>query len=77
VSTTGGGPPTITLTWTTMNATGVDLSVDGGGVYGSYPANGNTQIIVPCDGNTHTYELTAKGSGGQTASQTISVATHK
>jgi len=69
------GPPTITLSWTTTNATGVDLSVDGPGVYASYGPNASTSIIVPCDGNTHTYQLTAKGSSGATASQTISVST--
>ena len=68
--------PMVTLTWTTQNATGVDISVDGPGVYGSYGPNGNTQISVPCNGATHTYQLTAHGTGGQTASQTRSVATH-
>ncbi len=73
---TSVGPPSITLSWTTEHATGVDLGVDGPGVYASYGPSGTTQLTVPCDGNTHTYKLTAKGTGGQTASQTISVATH-
>jgi hypothetical protein len=69
------GPATITLSWTTGNATGVDLGVDGPGVYASYGPNASTSITVPCDGNTHTYQLTAKGSSGASTSQTISVST--
>jgi hypothetical protein len=69
------GPPSITLSWTTERATGVDLSVDGGGVYASYGPSGSTTITVPCDGGTHTYTLTAKAAGGQSGSQTISVQT--
>jgi hypothetical protein len=69
-------PPTVTLSWTTQNATGVDLSVDGPGIYGSYGPSGSTTLNVGCTGATHTYQLTAKGSNGQTATKTISVATH-
>jgi len=69
------GPPSITLSWTTERATGVDLSVDGGGVYASYGPSANTTLAVPCDGGTHTYTLTAKATGAQSASQTISVQT--
>lgn len=68
--------PTVTLTWATQNATGVDLSVDGPGVYGSYGPSGSTTLNVPCNGAPHTYLLTAKGSNGQTVTKTISVATH-
>jgi hypothetical protein len=68
--------PTVTLSWATQNATGVDLSVDGPGIYGSYGPSGSTTLNVPCNGATHTYMLTAKGSNGQTATKTISVATH-
>jgi hypothetical protein len=69
-------PPTVTLSWATQNATGVDLSVDGPGVYGSNGPSGSTTLNVACNGATHTYLLTAKGSNGQTATKTISVATH-
>ena len=68
--------PSVTLSWTTQNATGVDLAVDGPGVYNSYGPNGQTQVNVPCDGNTHTYTLTAKSDTGTSAPKTISVATH-
>jgi hypothetical protein len=70
-------PPTVALTWATQNASGVDLSVDGPGFYGSYGAAGSQILNVVCDGHTHTFRLTAKGTQGQTATKTISVATHK
>jgi hypothetical protein len=69
-------PTDITLKWATQNATGVDLNVDGG-LYGSYGPQGSQVVTVPCDGNAHTYKLIAKGTGGQTASQTITVTTTK
>jgi hypothetical protein len=54
----------------------VTISVDGPGVYGSYGPNASTTITVPCNGQTHTYLLTAKAANGQTATKSISVATH-
>lgn len=68
-----GGSASVTLTWSTRNATGADISVDGPGVYASYGPSGSTAINFPCDGNSHTYTLTAKGAGGATARQTITV----
>jgi hypothetical protein len=70
-------PPTVTLYWQTKNTTGVDISIDGPGVYGSYGPSGQQTFNIGCDGNTHTYMLTAKGTNGQTVSQTISVQTKK
>ena len=69
--------PTVTLTWATQNASGVDLSVDGPGLYGSYGPSGSQTLTVTCNGSTHTYQLTAKGAQGQTVTKTVSVATHK
>jgi hypothetical protein len=69
-------PPTTTLTWTSQRASGVDLSVDGPGLYKSYGPSGSDTLNVPCDGKNHTYTVTAKGAGGQTASATVTVTTH-
>ena len=66
----------MTLAWTTQHATGVDLAVDGPGIYGSYGPNGQTQVNVPCDGNPHTYTLTAKSATQSSAPKTITVTTH-
>jgi hypothetical protein len=68
---------TVTLAWATQNASGVDLSVDGPGLYGSYGAAGSQTVNVACNGKTHTFRITAKGTQGQTATKTVSVATHK
>jgi hypothetical protein len=69
--------PSVTLTWATQNASGVDLSVDGPGLYGSYGPSGIQTLAVACNGNTHTYRITAKGTQGQTVNKTVSVTTHK
>jgi len=55
----------------------VDLSVDGPGFYGSFGPAGTQVLNVACNGHTQTFQLTAKGTQGQTATKTISVATHK
>lgn len=62
----------ITLTWTTTNALGVTVSIDGPGKYADYGANGSAQVPFVCSGS-HSYTLTANGSGGHTAQRTITV----
>jgi hypothetical protein len=62
----------LTLTWTTTNALGVTVSIDGPGKYADYGANGSAQVPFNCSG-THSYTLTANGSAGQTTSRTITV----
>jgi hypothetical protein len=66
---TGDVGSTMVLSWKVINATGVTLSIDGGGVYNSYPGTSGSDPFVPfgCDANvrTHTYTLrTTGGSGG-------------
>jgi ABC-type Fe3+-hydroxamate transport system substrate-binding protein len=70
-------PTSIELKWTTSGAAKVTMSIDGSGVFASYP-NGTRDVLLPlaCDGKTHTYKLTAT-AGGATASQSISVQTKK
>jgi hypothetical protein len=62
----------LTLTWTTVNALGVTVSIDGPGKYADYGANGSAQVPFPCSGS-HSYTLTANGNNGQTATRTITV----
>ncbi|HZP29329.1 MAG TPA: hypothetical protein VFC99_10280 [Acidimicrobiia bacterium] len=62
----------ITLHWTTQNAVGVDISIDGPGKYASYGASGSAQVPFVC-GGSHTYLLTAKASNGQTTQRQITV----
>jgi hypothetical protein len=62
----------VTLTWTTTNALGVSVSIDGPGKYADYGANGSAQVPFACSGS-HSYTLTANGAGGQTTQRTITV----
>lgn len=65
---TGEPGSTLHISWTIVNATGVTLSIDGGGLYASYPGvSGSDNVPFGCDPNTrtHTYTLrTTGGSGG-------------
>lgn len=68
--------PSAHLTWSAVNATSVDLSVDGAGVYQSgLPATGSFDFGYGCPG-PHTLTLTAHGSGGTTAVRTFTVTSH-
>jgi hypothetical protein len=62
----------INLHWTTQNAVGVDISIDGPGKYQSYGASGSAQVPFVC-GGSHTYLLTAKGANGSTSQRMITV----
>jgi hypothetical protein len=60
----------VTLRWRVTGADGdrVDLSIDGPGVYDTYPAEGGDVINFSCEGEEgdtqrHTYLLTAVGDG--------------
>ena len=54
----------VTIEWATADATRVDLSVDGPGVYQSnIGTDGSIQVPYGCPG-PHTFTLTAKGPGG-------------
>ncbi|HXY92104.1 MAG TPA: hypothetical protein VEP49_06475, partial [Acidimicrobiia bacterium] len=68
--------PTVTLNWTTQNASSVDVLVDGGLYSPNLGPSGSTTINIPCDGSTHTYGVTAHGTHGGTATKTLSVTTH-
>ena len=63
------------VSWHVTGATGVTLSVDGPGLYGSYGPTGSQEFNFGCGGpvgstETHTYTLTT--TGGITVSKTIS-----
>lgn len=62
---------TITLSWTTKNATSVTISIDGPGIYSTYPVNGSASLPFACDGKSHTYLLTAKGPNGTATSTRV------
>jgi hypothetical protein len=60
----------VALEWKVIGTDGdeVSLSIDGPGVYNTYPAEGSDVINFPCEGEEgdiqeHTYLLTAEGDG--------------
>jgi hypothetical protein len=68
--------PSVTLSWTTQNATTVQLLVNGG-LYGNYGAQGQETLTPGCPSaggsQTYTYTLKAIGSNGQSASKDVKV----
>jgi hypothetical protein len=63
----------VTLNWTTTNATGVSVSIDGPGIFGSFGPSGTRQVPFATCSSAHTYTLTARGQGNQQVAQTITV----
>ncbi len=62
----------ITMSWATGNADEVVLSIDGPGAYDTYGPAGSEPVPFACDGEQHTYLLTANGPYGS-SQQTIVV----
>jgi hypothetical protein len=70
-------PTSVQLSWLTQNATRVQLSIDNGGVFATYPNGAQSPLVyLACDGKAHTYTLTASG-GGTRASRTVTVRTQQ
>ena len=64
--------PQASVSWNASNATEVDISIDGPGVYQTYPGgSGADALPFSCPG-PHTYLLTARGPGG-TATKSVTV----
>lgn len=61
-----------TASWSTSHATKVTISIDGPGVYDTYPANGETSLPFSCS-SSHSFKLTAHGANGQTVSKTVTL----
>jgi cytoskeletal protein RodZ len=65
-------PVQLSVSWNASDATEVSISIDGPGVYKTYPGgSGADAVPFSCPG-PHTYLLTAKGPGG-TATKTVTV----
>jgi hypothetical protein len=58
--------PNVHLSWTTVNATGVAISIDGSGKYADYAANSSADVPFACSELQHTYEITTEGTGTPT-----------
>lgn len=68
----GQANPYVHLSWTTVNATGVSISIDGPGKFADYPANGSADVPFACSVAQHTYLLTTQGTGSP-ATRTVVV----
>src|SRR5207247_6675413 len=67
-------PSLIHMEWSVVNATGVTLTIDGGGIFDSYDgATGSADVPFSCGSAKHTYLLTTTGGGGTPAQQKIVV----
>jgi hypothetical protein len=73
----------VTLEWTVTGAGEVTLSIDGEGIYNTYPADSSDTISFPCGGEAgdtqeHTYLLTAIGDGvRRTATLVVTATVHE
>jgi hypothetical protein len=61
-----------TATWTTTDAVKTTISIDGGGVYKTYAADDEASLPFNCS-SSHTFLLTAYGSGGKTATKSVTL----
>lgn len=55
----------VKLKWRTTNAKVVTIAIDGPGLYGYYQPDGSAIVPFACDGNSHSYTLTAVGKNGK------------
>jgi hypothetical protein len=65
-------PTQIQLHWKTRGASKVELRIDAGPTFATYPGGARDPLVpLTCDGNAHVYELVAKGANGQTATKQL------
>src|SRR5262245_16978203 len=62
----------VAVTWTTTNATAVEIAVDAFSPKGFGPS-GTTTVVVPCDDESHTITITPQSDAGTGAPETKSV----
>jgi hypothetical protein len=67
----------VELRWTTSGAATVEMHIDDGGVFATYPNGAHAELLpLTCDGNEHTYRLVARaGTSTSAASLTLSTKT--
>jgi hypothetical protein len=66
---------TVALTWETVRADGVTISIDGPGIYDSYPADGTAVLPFACGDPEHTYLLRTTGGTGPADEETLVIQT--
>lgn len=55
--------PLIGVSWRAAHATGVTISIDGSGIFGTYPASGSAQVPFSCGPASHRYTFSTQGGG--------------
>ena len=67
-------PTSIELAWQTPVTATVELRINGGDVFATYPG-GRGKHLVPlaCDGQPQTYELSVTGANGSTATKSLTI----
>jgi hypothetical protein len=67
-------PTSVELHWETPVTATVELRIDGGDVFATYPGGkGDHLVPLECDGRAQTYELTVTGADGGTATKTLTI----
>jgi len=67
-------PTQVQLHWTTRGASKVQLRIDGGAVFATYPGGARDPLVpLDCDGETHSYALTARAANGDTATRSLAL----
>jgi uncharacterized cupredoxin-like copper-binding protein len=68
-----GSSENVSITWSTRDATGVMIEVDGATQTDSLPPNGTRPLPFSCSTGQHTYTLVVTGTAGQQVRQDIVV----
>ena len=67
-------PTSVELHWATPVTATVDLRINGGDVFATYPGGrGDHLVPLECDGRSQIYELTAHGTDGTSATKTLTL----
>ena len=72
---TCNAPTQVQLHWKTIGASKVELRIDGGAVFSTYPGGAREPLVpLTCDGGKHSYELIARAANGDTATKRLELA---
>jgi hypothetical protein len=67
-------PTSVELHWETKNAASVTLTINGGGVFATYPDGTHDELVpLTCDGNPQHYTFTAHDRNGATVKKTLTL----
>lgn len=68
-----GGDQPFTISWSTSNTTKVTISIDGPGIWDTFPPNGEATLPYSGCSSPHTYLITAFGADGSTVTKQVSI----